>query len=126
MSGCVNCVWDDYRDEVESWAARIQEAQKRQPETSTWSDKAKAKREGKGRAKGSPKDVSQHRRREVESASMSMDDDGGPSPAGWGTGLSMDEDDLFADIPVGIREFMRTEKKLKKRRQSERSEDTMM
>ena len=61
-------------------------------------------------------------RKEVESASTSMDDDGGGSQATWGTGLSTDSDDLFAEIPVGIREFMRTEKKLKERRQSEREQ----
>lgn len=48
----------------------------------------------------------------------SMDDDGGGSEALW-----MEEDvkgaeaekDPFADVPVGIREFMRTEKMLKER-----------
>lgn len=120
MSGCVNCVWDDYRDEVESWAARVQEAQKRQPEGGTWSEKAKEKRMGKG------KDIRQQHRSEVDSASTSMDDDGGPSPMSWGTGLTVDDDDLFADIPVGIREFMRTEKRLKERRQSEQSDSDMV
>ena len=41
----------------------------------------------------------------------SMDDDGGGSETNWGTGLG--GGDLFGDIPVGIREFMRTEKRLK-------------
>lgn len=122
MSGCVNCVWDDYRDEVEAWAARVQEAQKRQSEGDTWSEKAKEKRAGQG----SRKDIRQQPRSEVDSASTSMDDDGGPSPTTWGTGLTVDDDDLFADIPVGIREFMRTEKRLKERRQSEQSQSSMV
>ena len=52
MSGCVNCVWDAYREEVEAWAGR---------------------RESPG-------------------------DEG---------------EDLWEGVPVGIREFMRTEKRLK-------------
>jgi len=44
----------------------------------------------------------------------SMDDDGGGSETNWDGGLDdVDRDKLFEDIPVGIREFMRTEKKLK-------------
>jgi hypothetical protein len=43
-----------------------------------------------------------------------MDDDGGGSETNWDTGFDdADKDKLFDDIPVGIREFMRTEKKLK-------------
>ncbi|KAI9881303.1 MAG: hypothetical protein M1830_005590 [Pleopsidium flavum] len=83
MSGCVNCVWDQYRDELEEWAAKSSEA-----------------RMASARQKG------------LESG-VSMDDDGGGSETNWGTGLG--GGDLFADIPVGIREFMRTEKKLKQR-----------
>ena len=45
------------------------------------------------------------------------DDDGGGSEANWDSGMAMSgkEGDLFGDIPVGIREFMRTEKMLKTR-----------
>jgi hypothetical protein len=43
-----------------------------------------------------------------------MDDDGGGSQAIWDP-LGAGGGDLFADIPVGIREFMKTEKKLKER-----------
>jgi hypothetical protein len=47
----------------------------------------------------------------------SMDDDGGGSETNWSAGLAMSgqEGDLFKDIPVGIREFMRTEKMLKQK-----------
>lgn len=83
MSGCVNCVWEQYRDEVEEWAAKSTEA-----------------RMASARQKG------------LDSGA-SMDDDGGGSETSWGTGLS--GEDLFGDIPVGIREFMRTEKRLKQR-----------
>ena len=50
--------------------------------------------------------------------SQSMDDDGGGSETNWSPGEGRD---LFADIPVGIREFMRTEKILKMRHQGEGS-----
>ncbi len=48
---------------------------------------------------------------------VSMDDDGGGSETNW-TGTAGDEK-LFDDIPVGIREFMKTEKKLKQRHKVE-------
>jgi len=57
---------------------------------------------------------------------VSMDDDGGGSEANW-TGAGGMESfgqggvDLFADIPVGIREFMKTEKRLKEKHRRERT-----
>jgi len=99
MSGCVNCVWDVYRDDMEDWAAKSQEARAA----------LQAKRiggEGTGTmitAEGTPQHVA-----------TSMDDDGGGSEANWSAQLGTGKDDLFGDIPVGIREFMRTEKRLKK------------
>ncbi|KAK1091548.1 hypothetical protein LTR48_006080 [Friedmanniomyces endolithicus] len=59
----------------------------------------------------------------------SMDDGGGGSETGWaggelGGGGQEGDVDLFADIPVGIREFMKTEKKLKqKQKQSRKAPD---
>ncbi len=89
MSGCVNCVWDNYRDELEEWARKSHEA-----------------RVASARARG-------------EGGSGSVDDDGGGSETNWGTGLGMGTgtgaEDLFGGVPVGIREFMRTEKRLKER-----------
>jgi hypothetical protein len=83
MSGCVNCVWDLYRDEMEEWAEKKAEVS------------AKLAQE-----------------RSSSQAATSVDDDGGGSEGGWSAGGGAD---LFADIPVGIREFMKTEKKLKER-----------
>lgn len=101
MSGCVHCVWDDYRDEVEEWAMRLKTAQ------------AKANAAGKGsldlRKSGK---IPQGGRREVERASTSMDDDGGGRESNWDFGSS-EAGDLFGSIPVGIREFMKTEKRLR-------------
>jgi hypothetical protein len=99
MSGCVNCVWDMYRDEMEEWAERSAQARAAM--------KAQRK-EGKGTGsmvagEGMPGHVA-----------TSMDDDGGGSETNWDGGLDdTEKDKLFDDIPVGIREFMRTEKKLK-------------
>lgn len=92
MSGCVNCVWDQYRDELEEWAEKNAEARAKKAEAS-----------------------------ERDHAAMSMDDDGGGSEANWDAGQAPGEEDLFQGVPVGIREFMRTEKKLKLRHQKENS-----
>ena len=48
---------------------------------------------------------------------VSMDDDGGGSETNWGTGSDAEfaDDGLFKGIPVGIREFMKQEKRLKEK-----------
>lgn len=99
MSGCVHCVWDDYRDEMEEWAARA----------------AQARAKG-GHEKGTM-DMRSRPRPEVDAVSQSMDDDGGGSEANWP--VPNPDDELFANIPVGIREFMKTEKKLRAKHQQE-------
>ena len=103
----MHCVWDDYRDDVEAWAQRINEAKKRD-----------TPRRGSKKKKHPLPDMRQSPRSEVDSASTSMDDDGGGSQASWNVDISTeaDADALFADIPVGIREFMKTEKRLKEKR----------
>jgi hypothetical protein len=92
MSGCVNCVWDRYRDELEEWAEMS----------------------GKARAK-----LNEQR------AGGCMGDDGGGSEVLWDP-LGAGGSDLFADIPVGIREFMKVEKKLKERKRREAKERVPM
>lgn len=104
MSGCVHCVWDDYRDEVESWAVRLRQAQ--------------AKAHGMGMH--SPK-VGMSRP-EVADASIRMDDDGGGSEALWDSASTLAPgEDLFQGIPVGIREFMATEKRLRDRKKKRKA-----
>ncbi|KAH0842818.1 hypothetical protein AYO21_10930 [Fonsecaea monophora] len=104
MSGCVHCVWDDYRDDVEEWAARVREAQSKAPK----------------QRRGAPK--IEMARPEVSDASGSMDDDGGGSESLWTTpsasAEAKEDDVLFQGIPVGIREFMATEKRIRERRRA--------
>ncbi|KAK7565424.1 oxidoreductase-like protein [Phyllosticta citricarpa] len=118
MSGCVNCVWDLYRDELEEWALASREAKRRMKEMKAEGEKDKEKEMQVVAAES-------ERRRLADAAaaasSTSMDDDGGGSEALWSAEelggedgfAAVEEDDLFKDIPVGIREFMKTEKKLK-------------
>lgn len=89
MSGCVNCVWDRYREELEEWAAKSQEA---------ITARAKEVQDTTGGA-----------------SAMSMDDDGGGSDTNW-----QSDADLFGNVPVGIREFIKHEKKLKEMHQKGR------
>ena len=58
-------------------------------------------------------------RPEVQASSTSMDDDGGGSEALWQASSSeADPDALFAEIPVGIRAFMATEKRIRERKRA--------
>ncbi|KAF1932859.1 uncharacterized protein M421DRAFT_416459 [Didymella exigua CBS 183.55] len=98
MSGCVNCVWDMYRDEMEEWVEQSAKARAA----------IQGKREG---AQGSGSMVAEQE--PPSHVAGSMDVDGGGSKSNWTVGA--DEEKLFDDIPVGIREFMKTEKKLKQR-----------
>lgn len=88
MSGCVNCVWERYREEMEDWSAANAEAQLKLKEQQGAVD------------------------------SNTMDDDGGGSDTNWvpqdpKIAKNMWDEKLYDDVPVGIREFMKTEKKLK-------------
>ena len=110
MSGCVNCVWDIYRDELEEWATASAVARER----------LQAQRE---QARGTGLMLEQPNM--PTHVATSMDDDGGGSETNWNSGLAMSgkEGDLFGNIPVGIREFMRTEKMLKQRHVQENTKN---
>jgi len=98
MSGCVNCVWDLYRDDMEEWAEKSAQARaaiQAQRKVGVGSSQMVA-------GSGVPTHVA-----------TSMDDDGGGSETNWDMDDGQDPGSLFDDIPVGIREFMKTEKKLK-------------
>ena len=99
MSGCVNCVWDVFRDDIEEWAAKSAEARVKLME----------QRRAQGHTAG---EMPGH-------VAGSGDEDGG------GSAMELDgargDGDLFEGIPVGIREFMKTEKKLKERHRLEKT-----
>ncbi|KAI0376062.1 oxidoreductase-like protein [Hypomontagnella monticulosa] len=114
MSGCVNCVWDRFRDEMEEWVAASARAEKALQ--AQQSQKEPHPEEAPGAVKGAG---------QLPAGLISMDDDGGGSETNWHTDPQMADqpkivkdlwdDDLYKNVPVGIREFMKQEKKLKEK-----------
>lgn len=88
----MNCVWDQYRDDIEEWAAAKKDSNRA----------LKKERERENKGVSAP-------------AATSMDDDGGGSEGIWDVGEEEKGDDLFEGLPVGIRAFMAQEKKLKEK-----------
>ncbi|PNS13742.1 UPF0651 protein, mitochondrial [Sphaceloma murrayae] len=116
MSGCVNCVWDRYGEEVEEWAAKSREAKMKL--------KALEGRDGGARAHSNMGESGQAITGErlatgigkvPTHVAVSMDDDGGGSDTSWTADAQVGEDDMLGDLSVEIREFIRTEKMLKQR-----------
>lgn len=101
MSGCVNCVWDAYREEVEEWA------------------------KGRRRREGGIKGVRSAGVGREGGKGVDIGDEGGVGDLDGVGGLDLgdftegDEGGLFEGVPVGIREFMSTEKRLRERRARE-------
>ncbi|KAK5995323.1 hypothetical protein PT974_03727 [Cladobotryum mycophilum] len=87
MSGCVNCVWDLFREDLEEWTAQKSEADER-----------------------------------LKATGGSADADGGGSETSWPVEVKekkiakdMWDEDAFSNVPVGIREFMKIEKRLREK-----------
>ncbi|EGY23342.1 hypothetical protein VD0002_g5546 [Verticillium dahliae] len=106
MSGCVNCVYDLFQEELEEWSAAKKEADAR---LAAQQAEALAETEAE-QASGSS----------AGGGSGSVDGDGRGSELNWvpqppeqGPAKHAWDEGLYADIPVGIREFMKTEKRLK-------------
>ncbi|KAL9102060.1 MAG: hypothetical protein Q9163_002740 [Psora crenata] len=96
MSGCVNCVWDAYREEVEEWAAE-------------------RKRKEAGLMAAGLKD--RERIRGDNSDEAGVQDSDGIAGMGAYDDVSLDDEEgLFKDVPVGIKEFMKQEKRLRERK----------
>ena len=117
MSGCVNCVWDLFRDEMEGWAVKRKEADHALRKEKSLEGARKKRRRADAGMSGSTGTGSTLGQAEESNTTVSMDDDGGGSEALWGKSLDSDvlTDDLFENIPVGIREFMKQEKRLKEK-----------
>lgn len=113
MSGCVNCVWDVYQEDLDEWASKSAEArQQLQAQKSS----------GSATGTMTTKTTTSQEPATPTHVAVSMDDDGGGSETNWREGIakSGEEGDLLGNIPVGIREFMRTEKMLKQKHSEER------
>lgn len=136
MSGCVNCVWDRFRDEMEAWVVASAEAERRKAEGEVegTSSGGRSTERAQGRDGGSQGDVSagtgaattgrEATRPVLDHTTVSMDDDGGGSETNWNgaAGASTEkiardlwDEELYKNVPVGIREFMKQEKKLKEK-----------
>ncbi|PKS10945.1 hypothetical protein jhhlp_002704 [Lomentospora prolificans] len=121
MSGCVNCVWDQYREDMEEWMAATAEADRRLAFA-----KGEPAKKSTGAAKQEARRVAEEGKKKVDMhAAVSMDDDGGGAETNWTTvepqklAKNLWDDELYRNIPVGIREFMKVEKKLKERHERE-------
>jgi len=130
MSGCVNCVWDAYREEMEAWAAAKAEAERRlaaqevSSVVGTTEESMHAVEDGKRVERtlgvhGEVADRTGDMARELEKGSTSMEEDG----AGFGKRMEWDEG-LYKDVPVGIREFMKQEKRLREERLKRNRKET--
>ncbi|KAL1838207.1 hypothetical protein VTJ49DRAFT_2934 [Mycothermus thermophilus] len=131
MSGCVDCVWDRYRDEMEEWAAataeverrlgrtaesgrRVREGEEVSEEVGVTEASAEAVERGKGMRMGVHEEVADRE------GGLGMEEDGGGVVEDWGKGEDRREkggwdDELYKHLPVGIREFMKHEKRMKEK-----------
>ncbi|KAK0704093.1 oxidoreductase-like protein [Apiosordaria backusii] len=107
MSGCVNCVWDRFRDEMEDWAAKSKLAEARV-------EAAKEVGEQVGVTQDSIESTGN-----MSTSTTTMDDGGGGSPSNWDADgkatKNLWDEELYKNVPVGIREFMKQEKRLKEK-----------
>jgi hypothetical protein len=125
MSGCVNCVWDRYRDEMEEWAGASAEADRRLQAREVGEGVAVTEDSMDGVEGGKRIELGVHE--EVADRGVaSMDADGGglavwnweagPSDAaGAKDAKDFWDEELYKNVPVGIREFMKQEKRLKEK-----------
>ncbi|KAK3303157.1 oxidoreductase-like protein [Chaetomium strumarium] len=122
MSGCVNCVWDRYRDEMEEWAERNAEAERKMMAMDAGD--VVGTTEQSMECNGNEGEYGTHDE-EVDRGAVTMEDDGGGSVGNWETrpttakgGRSVKDlwdEELYKNVPVGIREFMKQEKRLKEK-----------
>ncbi|SPQ26734.1 2c7082e8-02a3-4a3e-8bcb-06d113ba99b6 [Thermothielavioides terrestris] len=131
MSGCVNCVWERYREEMEDWAARSAEAERRL--RAAEAGEAVGATEDSMEECGRAMDLGVHDET-VDRGAASMDEDGGGSVGNWersgvsGPWTDADkrfatkdfwDEELYKNLPVEIREFIKHEKRLKEKHRRE-------
>ncbi|KAI5917823.1 oxidoreductase-like protein [Camillea tinctor] len=114
MSGCVNCVWDRFRDEMEEWvwasaaAERALAATKTKTKTTTTTTTADAGADVQAAASIQQDGIDKHWEadllKKVDRPKIAKD---------------LWDDDLYKNVPVGIREFMKQEKRLKEKHDKE-------
>jgi len=124
MSGCVNCVWDRFRDDMEDWSAAHTEAERRLRAQEAGLATGATSESMSETGRSAKMSFGTH---ELDHAAVSMDDDGGGSATNWDAGVSgltspsgttsqtLWDEELYKNIPVGIREFMKQEKRLKEK-----------
>jgi hypothetical protein len=112
----VNCVWDRYRDELEEWAAARREAD-HALRKERGLERGKKRRRPHGQGVTGSGLILVEGEKGAQHTMVSMDDDGGVRENNWGTGLDAEfmSEELFKGVPVGIREFMKQEKRLKEK-----------
>ncbi|KAK6346464.1 hypothetical protein TWF730_010783 [Orbilia blumenaviensis] len=101
MSGCVNCVWDVFREDLEEWAAANARAQKALQSQAEGKLFCRVLGDNAAAPKGIPNGNHHHDKK------LNQGQDISPGPSLW-EGLE--------DIPIGIRVFMDTEKAIKSRK----------
>ena len=99
MSGCVHCVWDLYREEMEEWAER-----QRRRENAMGALVGTMRDKGVGEA-GTKGQDNEGRVGDLDGMGDGYD------------GMDVSNEGLFESIPIGIREFMNTEKRLRERKE---------
>jgi hypothetical protein len=132
MSGCVNCVWDRFRDDMEMWAAQNAKAERRLRAQEAGVSAATTEASMDAAADDADASATNLEPDLGATSATSMDDDGGPGPisnwdvgnvAGQGAGGTLTRDfwneELYKNVPVGIREFMKQEKRLKEKHMKE-------
>ncbi|KAI1487132.1 oxidoreductase-like protein [Biscogniauxia mediterranea] len=115
MSGCVNCVWDRYRDEMEEWVSASAAAEQALA-AATATTTPNTLGSGGGDVSGA----------NVQAGSIEQDG----IDKHWEVNLlkkanrpkiakDLWDDELYKNVPVGIREFMKQEKRLKEKHEKE-------
>ena len=118
MSGCVNCVWDMYREDLESWAQLKSQAEKR---SRVKEGVASAGVDGSGNQDGRKLNMAANgnpRGHGMVGETIKEEQDNSDAAA-----VQVDQE-LFDNVPVGIREFMKQEKRLREKRARERSDSS--